>query len=331
MKGIRSLGKVVYVTALMPYFLLLVLLVRSCTMPGAVDGILFYLTPNFNLLQHPQVWLEALMQVFNSVGTAMGTVIVMASHNSFHSNLIRDSIIVTVSGALTSLFAGLVVFATVGFLAHSLQQPVVDVITSGPGIGFIVYPEALALLPLPQLWSAFFFVTVLMMAIDSLGGVYAYQLTDWYTWAVTSFVIAILECVIVGWFYGAERFSSDVEAMTGKRLPAIFKTVCFIILPLLLTTALGWTLSSYMPPKYGEYDYPESARVFGWFIAVLPILPIPVTMVIEVFKREGSLVQRVRAATRPSSARTRYRQRHCVELTPESASLKDNFLFIFGR
>lgn len=37
----------------------------------------------------------------------------------------------TVIGELTSVFAGFVVFATVGFLAHDLQKPVADVVTSG--------------------------------------------------------------------------------------------------------------------------------------------------------------------------------------------------------
>ncbi|XP_046564505.1 sodium- and chloride-dependent betaine transporter-like [Haliotis rubra] len=377
MKGIKSLGKVVYVTALMPYVLLLVLLVRSCTMPGAVDGILFYLTPDFSRLEHPQVWLEALVQVFFSVGTAWGTLIVMASHNSFHSNLIRDSIIVTVIGELTSVFAGFVVFATVGFLAHELQQPVADVVTSGPGIGFIVYPEAVALLPLPQLWSVFFFLTMLMMVVDSMfgyvetalgcmddllpqrfhtrhyqpimaavfmaavftaglvftthGGVYVFQLVDWYMGAVACFVIAILECVAVGWFYGAGRFSADVESMVGKRLPIIYKFVCFVVLPILLLVALVFTLASYKPPTYGEYNYPGSAVVFGWFIALVSVVPIPVTMVIQILKMEGSPAQRVKAAMAPTTLWLRYRARHGVEDKSESRSLKDNFLFILGR
>ncbi|XP_067652439.1 sodium- and chloride-dependent glycine transporter 2-like [Haliotis asinina] len=377
MKGIKSLGKVLYVTALMPYFLLLVLLVRSCTMPGALDGILFYLTPDFSRLEHPQVWLEALVQVFFSVGTAWGTLIVMASHNSFHSSLIRDSIIVTVIGELTSVFAGFVVFATVGFLAHELQQPVPDVVTSGPGIGFIVYPEAVALLPLPQLWSVFFFATMLMMVVDSMfgyvetalsciddllprkfhtrhiqpimafvfmtavftaglvftthGGVYVFQVVDWYMGAVACFVIAILECVAVGWFYGAGRFSADVESMVGKRLPVLYKCVCFIVLPILLLVALIFTVASYNPPTYGEYRYPGSAVVFGWFIALVSVVPIPVTMVIQIHKMEGSLAQRVKAAMTPTSVWLRYRERHGVEDKTESRSLKDNFLFIMGR
>lgn len=54
-KGVKSSGKVVYVTAIAPYVVLTILLVRGATLPGAVDGILFYLTPDFSRLLDPQV------------------------------------------------------------------------------------------------------------------------------------------------------------------------------------------------------------------------------------------------------------------------------------
>ena len=49
-RGIKSSGKVVYVTATLPYILLTVLLIRGCTLPGSWDGIKFYLVPDFKKL-----------------------------------------------------------------------------------------------------------------------------------------------------------------------------------------------------------------------------------------------------------------------------------------
>ncbi|XP_024611578.1 sodium- and chloride-dependent creatine transporter 1 [Neophocaena asiaeorientalis asiaeorientalis] len=60
-KGVKSTGKVVYFTATFPYVVLVVLLVRGVLLPGAVDGIIYYLKPDWSKLASPQVWIDALI------------------------------------------------------------------------------------------------------------------------------------------------------------------------------------------------------------------------------------------------------------------------------
>lgn len=55
-KGVRSAGKVVWVTALAPYVVLFFLLIRGVTLPGAADGIRYYLTPQWHKLKNSKVW-----------------------------------------------------------------------------------------------------------------------------------------------------------------------------------------------------------------------------------------------------------------------------------
>ncbi|XP_046552404.1 sodium-dependent proline transporter-like [Haliotis rubra] len=168
MFGVKSVGKVVYVTAVMPYLLLTVLLIRSCMMPGSEDGVLYFLKPDFSHLLSIQVWLEALLQCFFSVNTTYGGLITMGSFNSFHNDVFRDTMIILIIGELSSIFCGLVVFSTLGFMASEAQLPISDVVTSGIGLGFIIYPEAIAKLPFPQLWAVLFFSTLLIVGIDSM-------------------------------------------------------------------------------------------------------------------------------------------------------------------
>ena len=49
-------GKVSYVTAIFPYILLTVLVINGALLPGAKDGIIFYLKPDFSKLADPNIW-----------------------------------------------------------------------------------------------------------------------------------------------------------------------------------------------------------------------------------------------------------------------------------
>ncbi|XP_064629997.1 sodium- and chloride-dependent glycine transporter 1-like isoform X2 [Lineus longissimus] len=166
-KGVKSVGKVVYVTATVPYLFLIILLVRGCTLPGAATGIVYYLRPDFNRLLDFKVWAEACMQIFYSLGPAWGGIITMASYNKFHHNMYRDAVIVPLINCFTSFFAGFVTFSVVGFMADEAGLTVEDVITSGPGLAFIAYPEALAKLPFAPAWSVIFFIMLYTIGLDS--------------------------------------------------------------------------------------------------------------------------------------------------------------------
>ena len=66
LNGIKSAGKVVCFTALFPYVILFILIGRGVTLPGAYEGLMFYLKPDFNKLKEPSVWFAAANQlVFN--------------------------------------------------------------------------------------------------------------------------------------------------------------------------------------------------------------------------------------------------------------------------
>lgn len=67
-QGITESGKVVYVTAIFPYVVLIIFFFRGITLKGATDGIEYLFTPRWELLADPVVWLEAGTQIFFSLG-----------------------------------------------------------------------------------------------------------------------------------------------------------------------------------------------------------------------------------------------------------------------
>ncbi|XP_060064714.1 sodium- and chloride-dependent glycine transporter 2-like [Ylistrum balloti] len=168
-KSIKSLGKVMVVTAILPVFILIAILVRAITLPGSAAGMLYFIYPDFSKLLNVQIWVEAAFVAFNTLGPGWGGLMMIGCHNKFNYNCLRASLISSISVLLIGLFNGFVVFATAGVMAHEAEVPIESAITSGGfSIGFIAYPKALSYFPLPQAWCVLFYLVLILPGIDAL-------------------------------------------------------------------------------------------------------------------------------------------------------------------
>jgi len=167
-KGVETLGKIVYFTVIIPWLIIIIMVVRGLTLPGAMEGIKFYLTPDFSALLKPQVWLAAYGQIFFTLSLAMGTLIVYASYLHEKADITVNALLTSLANCLTSFIAGFAVFSTLGYLAQTLGVSVKDVTTSGIGLAFVTYPMAISLLPVAaRFFAALFFLLLLTLGIDS--------------------------------------------------------------------------------------------------------------------------------------------------------------------
>lgn len=117
LRGISTSGKAVYVTALLPYFVLAIFLIRGLTLKGAVNGLRHLFTPDVDKLADPTTWLNAGSQVFYAFGIGWGGLISFSSYNPVHNNCMRDALVLTVVTGLTSVYAAAVTYSIIGFRA----------------------------------------------------------------------------------------------------------------------------------------------------------------------------------------------------------------------
>ena len=167
-KGVKTVGKVVYFTVIIPWMILLVFVVRGVTLPGALEGLRYYLTPNFSALLNYRVWLHAYSQVFFSLTIGFGVQITYASFLPRDSDVVNNAFLVSLADAATAFVGGFAVFATLGYYSFQTGLPVSEVVQSGPQLAFVTYPTIIRLLPFGSvIFGVLFFLMILTLGIDS--------------------------------------------------------------------------------------------------------------------------------------------------------------------
>uniref|UniRef100_A0A3P8XRX3 Transporter n=1 Tax=Esox lucius TaxID=8010 RepID=A0A3P8XRX3_ESOLU len=321
LKGIRSSGKVVYVTATFPYFVLIVLIIRGATLEGSLQGVAFYLTPDWGRLASAQVWNDAASQIFYSLGIGVGGLLSMASYNKFDNNVIRDCLVITIGNCSTSFFAGFAIFSILGHMAWRKGVPVGEVADTGPGLAFVAYPEALALLPGSVFWSILFFLMLFMLGVDTLFGnmegittavldefpqlrasmkqkslflgllCFGFYLmgllliTDggiyWFT-LIDSFATSFGLIIITLFIYGL----AFVLITFGDCLHGC----CYAWFVLMFLFLVPFCFIMYNTPlKYGAYVYPRWGKALGVCMGATCCLQIPIWAIVAMSKESGTL------------------------------------------
>ncbi|KAI4813781.1 hypothetical protein KUCAC02_003009 [Chaenocephalus aceratus] len=156
-----------FFTATFPFIMLFVLLIRGVTLPGAMDGIIYYLYPDISRLSDPQVWMDAGTQIFFSYAIGLGFLTSLGSYNTFNNDCYKDCFYLCLLNSATSIVSGFAIFSILGFMTNEQGVDISEVAQSGPGLAFIVYPRAVAMMPMPQVWSVCFFLMIILLGLDS--------------------------------------------------------------------------------------------------------------------------------------------------------------------
>ncbi|TCJ18453.1 sodium-dependent transporter [Rubrobacter taiwanensis] len=159
--------------------MLIAIVIRGVTLPGAAEGLNVLLTPDFSALLDGTVWIAAYGQVFFTLSIAFAIMIAYSSYLPRRTDLSNNGFIAALSNCSFEFLAALGVFAVLGFLAVQQNVAVDEVATSGIGLAFIAFPSIINQFP----------------ALNSLFGVLFYGSL---VFAGFTSAISILEAIISG-------------------------------------------------------------------------------------------------------------------------------------
>lgn len=156
-KGIERLSNIA-----MPvlFIILVILLCVSLSLPGAVDGVSFFLKPDFSKVS-TATFINAIGQAFFSLSLGMGVLITYASYFPKNTKLTKTAFTVSLLDLSVSVMMGLIIFPAVtsfGLTGESLR---------GATLVFVTLPEVFASMPATQLWSTLFFLLLTIAAVTS--------------------------------------------------------------------------------------------------------------------------------------------------------------------
>ncbi len=164
-KGLERANKI-----LMPLLFLLtfILVIWAVTLPGAKNGIIKYLKPNFKLLKSPKVWISAFSQIFFTLSLGFGIMIAYASYLPKKTDLVGSAYITSIGNSLYSLIAGFAVWGTLGYMAQVQNLPIDKVATKSIGLAFVTYPKAISLIPsFARIFGVLFFTILVFAGLTS--------------------------------------------------------------------------------------------------------------------------------------------------------------------
>lgn len=187
-----------YTKILMPVLLLiiLVLIIRSVTLPGAGEGLRFLFKPDFSKIDG-SVILSALGQAFFSLSLGMGTIITYGSYIQKNDNLPSTAVQVSIADTLIAILAGVAIFPAV--FAFGIDP------TQGEGLVFVTIPNIFQQMAGGYFFSLMFFILLAVAALTS--------------------TISLLE-VIVAYFSEEFRISRKKAALLSSSIVLVLGVLC---------------------------------------------------------------------------------------------------------
>ena len=167
-KGIGKVSKVL-IPAL--FVIMGIIIVYALTLPGASLGINTLLTPDWSMLGNVNIWLAAFAQIIFSLSMGQAIALTYASYLPENSKLIDNVLIVVASNSAFEICTAFGVFSILGYMSVTAGTPMVQLVTEGTGLVFVVFPMIFNIMgPVGRILAPLLFLAILFAGITSALG-----------------------------------------------------------------------------------------------------------------------------------------------------------------
>ena len=167
-EGIGKISKIL-IPAL--FVIMGIIVIYSLTLPGAGVGIATLLSPDWGMLLDINIWLAAFAQIIFSLSMGQAVALTYASYLPENSKLIDNVLIVVASNSAFEIFTAFGVFSILGYMSTISGTPMVELITEGTGLIFIVFPMIFNIMgPIGRILAPLLFLAILFAGVTSALG-----------------------------------------------------------------------------------------------------------------------------------------------------------------
>ena len=197
-KGIGKVSKIL-IPAL--FVIMGIIIVYALTLPGAGIGINTLLTPDWSMLWNVDIWLAAFAQIIFSLSMGQAIALTYASYLPENSKLIDNVLIVVASNSAFEICTAFGVFSILGFMSFTNGTPMIQLITEGTGLVFIVFPMIFNIMgPIGRILAPMLFLAILFAGVTSALGFFEPMLNSTSAklgWSrkKTATILCIIGCV----------------------------------------------------------------------------------------------------------------------------------------
>ena len=165
----EGIGKVSKILLPLLCIIVVIIVAFSLTLPGASIGYTQIFRPDWSALTNLDVWLAAFGQIVFSLSLGMAIAMTYASYLPEGSKLVDNAVIVAFSNSGFEVFNSIGIFSILGFMTLSSGIPFNELVTSGTGLAFVVFPQVFNTMgPAAHIIGPLFFICILFAGITSV-------------------------------------------------------------------------------------------------------------------------------------------------------------------